>query len=60
MRSIKISDLAYNFLKKRGMADKRTITSTLDLLVELFMEANYEKKGELEKDCISTKEKAVL
>ena len=54
MRSIRISDTAYKFLSKKARADKRTITSTLDLLVGLFMEANYERRGDLEGKSISS------
>jgi len=49
MRSIRISDKAYKFLSKKAKADKRSLITTLDVFVELFMEANYERKGDLEK-----------
>lgn len=34
MRTIKISDKSYNFLKRRSEEDRRPMTTVLDLIVE--------------------------
>jgi predicted DNA-binding ribbon-helix-helix protein len=43
MKSVRIGDKAYKFLKKIASEEKRTITATLDLFVEIYEEAHKEK-----------------
>ena len=52
MRSVRISDNAYEFLNLLAQQDRRSIVSTLDLLIDIFKEA--EKHGQLESTGISS------
>ena len=50
MRSMKISDMAYGFIKEKARIDERSITKTLDRFVAIFMEVaddvgKVKKKG---------------
>ena len=40
MRSIRISDKSYDFLKKLSIEEHRSITGTLDLFISVFAEIN--------------------
>lgn len=46
MRSIRISDFAYNFLKRESEEEQRSLTKTLDLFILLVEGARDEIKLE--------------
>ena len=45
MKSIKISDEAYVFLKAKAKEEYRTMSATLNLFIKLFVEAEKCKKN---------------
>ena len=57
MKSIRISDNSYEFLKKMACEEHRSLISTLDLFIHIFKEIENEKGQELEKSCISPTQK---
>lgn len=57
MKTIRISNEAYKFLKFKADIDKRSLVATLDLFVEIFKEGNDEGKEELAQESLSTSKK---
>lgn len=41
MKSIRISDSAYKFLKQESKRERRPLIATLDLFIELFKEVHH-------------------
>jgi len=56
MKSIRISDETYKFLKTLAKKERRSITKTLDLFVQLFEENGNECIG-VEEESISNGKK---
>ena len=54
MKTIRISDEAYDFLKYMAQVNKRSLKSTLDFFVDIYKESQDEK---LEKESLSSSKK---
>ena len=52
MRSIRISDETYDFLRHISQKERRSLTSTLDLFVHLFKETEDEEGSGLAQESI--------
>jgi len=52
MKSIRISDSSYCFLKKLSLSEHRSLTSTLDLFISIFKE---HEENKLETESLSSK-----
>jgi hypothetical protein len=50
MKSVKISDQSYAFIKKVAISNMRSFTKTIDLLIDAYREAL--KNGELEDESL--------
>ena len=53
MKSIRISEDAYAFLSRIAKAEKRPISATLDLFIEIFKEADYEQESQMARKSLS-------
>lgn len=60
MKSIRISDEAYEFLKFKAKIEKRSLIKTLDLFIGIFQEVEDEKEMAAESISQSTKSKNSL
>lgn len=56
MKSIRISDESYNFIRQIAAKERRSFVATLDLFVDLFKEANS-GEGDLGREGISPSSK---
>lgn len=55
MKSIRISQESYDFLKKIANNERRRLSATLDLFVEIFKEVNYDNESELARKSLLSK-----